>query len=395
MSPLRVEVLRLVLPACHRRNTAPVRCVWRLPSGDWHSAEYGEMSAIAGRYLPRRVELCLHPADSPLTEVALPPLPPGRLRPAVSGAIELLTQASPERLAIGYGTRSATGMVPLAWSACETPAYWASELARHGLRVDAVYPLPAFLPEPPQEMVSTMLLDDWMAVRTGPGTGALLPLPAGSSAPERLAIHLNVDHSACHWLNPAIAEHWSGTRWDWSLPVTGHRPEGTPPGWLRPALLWGSAATAVWLLGLTLYAGRLEQDGMALKRQMVAEVKAAFPQVPVVLNPLQQARQLSEARKSGNAAVEEGDFAALLRACAPLLTQSAGQVASLAYQHGQLQLRWREGSVLKASELETLQAQARERGLLVEPDDGGVRFRVAPRDPNRTAAPPAGETRHD
>ncbi|MFT4173113.1 MAG: type II secretion system protein GspL [Rhodocyclaceae bacterium] len=387
MSAMRVDLLRVMLPPALAQPPQPLRCAARLPDGAWHADALPDADALAARYRPKRLEVCSHPADTAMTEVELPPLPSNKLRLAVHGAVELLALSTPEHLAIGFGSRRG-GKVPLAWIAATHLDHMQSALSRCGLRVDAIYPPSAFLPSPGDAEQDTTahaaLIDDWIVLRTGVDRGGHCPVADGHDAAaqdKRLRTDLPPS-CALQWHDETTM--WSGTGWPWTM-------AGTPTTrrearWLRPALGWGMAAIFVWLAGLNLYAYRVESEGLALRRSMVAQVKAAFPKVPVVLNPLQQARQLRDARKAGNTPVVSSDFEALINASTALLAQSNGQVERLTYRDGALEFQWREGAALTAAELETLRAQAAERGLLIEPQDNGLRLHGAP--PADAAPPP-------
>ena len=148
---------------------------------------------------------------------------------------------------------------------------------------------------------------------------------------------------------------------------------------LRPAALWGCMAALVWTAGLQVHAHRLATQGQALKREMAARVKAAFPELPVVVNPVQQARQQKEAR-AGQApqAAVGGDYAGLSRAAVGLLAQlPAGQVQALHYTAGELRIRWREGAAPNTEAPRVLQAQTRWRRLSAAPEAGALRITPA------------------
>jgi hypothetical protein len=74
----------------------------------------------------------------------------------------------------------------------------------------------------------------------------------------------------------------------WSGPVPGclHARLGQAPsgGWGR-ALACVALAAAIWTTGLNLYAARQADEGQRLKALMSQQVRQAFPEVPVVLNP--------------------------------------------------------------------------------------------------------------
>jgi len=390
----RVDLLRLLLPSAQSKKASPVRCAWRTPQGAWHSAIFQDLTAIASRYQPRRIEVCPHPADVSMTEIELPPLSAKRQRIAVLGAVEMMALASPKSLALGFGPRSDKGTVPVAWMSATTLSMGLRELQDHGLSVHAVFPPSAFLPNPrdkawPEGTAGAMLIDDWVVVRTGASEGVLHPVPAGQADLAQIEARLRPplsDSLQLHWLQFAEAvkpEHsqepgpWTGTGWKWTISKGENAAHGRDLPWLRPAIGWTAVTVAVCLLGLNLHAAQVAAQGQALTRQMAAQVKAAFPEVSVVLNPLQQARQLHDARKAGASSVASADFAALTRACAALLTRAQGQVQHLNFRDGQLHIRWREGATLSPEEMKALQAQAQERGLAVQFDDSGLRVQLA------------------
>ncbi|MCS5517246.1 hypothetical protein NWF32_27125 [Pseudomonas qingdaonensis] len=55
----------------------------------------------------------------------------------------------------------------------------------------------------------------------------------------------------------------------------------------------------IWTLGLNLYAARLADTGQQLRQHMHQQVRAAYPQLQVILNPLQQVRQQLAAGDNG------------------------------------------------------------------------------------------------
>lgn len=106
-----------------------------------------------------------------------------------------------------------------------------------------------------------------------------------------------------------------------------------PMAWGRTLGIW-AAATLVWCLGLNLYAVHLAREGEALRTRMVTQVRMAFPQLPVVLNPLQQARQQLQGGQGSAAA----GLTALLEGAGQVMPFLAGNVEAMDYQDGQLRI---------------------------------------------------------
>lgn len=388
---IKVDLLRLMLPFIHAQAPAGIRCAWRMPDGSWLSACHASLDEVAARYGPKRLEVCPHPADVSMAEAELPPLSGGKLRSAVLGAVELLALASPEKLTVGYGSRSDNGTVPLAWMASAHWAQWHSQLEHHGLRVDAVFPPPAFLPLTDDAArngtVTVSLIDDWLVVRTGINAGMLHPVSVRgldlSLLENRLRTVIPIVSQFQWHLLPAMeapgeAGACSGTGWIWTFPLGRSTSAAPANDWLRPALTWGAAAAMVWVVGLNMHAARVAAEGKELKREMAAQVKAAYPEISVVLNPLQQARQMHDAR-NGDAGqiIASDDFAALLRASVTLLTQASAQTERMDYHGNELRMHWRDGAMLNAREVETLMTQAEARGLTIKSDEDVLRIRAA------------------
>ncbi|WP_162988089.1 type II secretion system protein GspL [Alcaligenes aquatilis] len=391
MTAVKVDLLRIVLAPSQADKSAPVQCGWRLTDGSWYSEQLENLAEIAGRFQIKRLEVFPHPVDISMTEIDLPPLSGRKLRSAVYGAVELLALASPLSLTIGFGQRNDVGKVPIAWMANAQIARQLERLVQHGLRVDAVLPPSALLPVPDSSeqdgAVSAAIIDDWVVVRAGNNFGGLLPVPVCSRDTSKLEARIRAivpEAAQVEWHHDgnAIAvagsepTMWSGTGWRWELPLAESSLRKRGANWQRPAMAWGVVVALVWLVGLNLYAHRVEDDGQALKRAMAAQVKSAFPELSVVLNPLQQARQLRDARQAGLGSVVSDDFVTMVRGATLLLAQANGQVERLEYRNGQLQIAWRDGAMLKSSELETLQTTASERGIAVETDSSGLRLRV-------------------
>jgi general secretion pathway protein L len=407
---IQVTLLRIALPPCGLvdGSMGPAVVSWRTPDDEWHGEQVPHLADLAGRFAATRVEISPHPSDLAMTEVEMPALPAKRRREAVLGAIELMTLDGVERLAVGFGPRGAQGGVPVGWMARDVLDEALRQLRGAGLTVDAVLPPPAFLPAF-ESMSTAVRVGDWVILRTGTAQGLLVPLPGRRPregepivmepvaiepvvidhvAIEQVAIEQagieqalrarHPDLGAIQWVHGNEAS--SGAGWPWSLSLAADREAGITRRWAAPALAWTATALAIGVVGLNLQAQRLAAEGRALSRQMSADVKAAFPEVQVVLNPLQQARQMRDARKAGGAGTgaTAPDVAAMLRSTAALLTQAQGQVQGIDARDGQLQVRWRDGAAFGQEELRVLQARAQQAGLTVEPDGHGLRIQVAP-----------------
>ncbi|MGF6347162.1 type II secretion system protein GspL [Variovorax sp. W2I14] len=379
----KVDLLRLRL-APWRNDGAPdaVACGWRDADGTWRDGSTLALEEIAARFRAKRIEACLHPGDVPTASFALPPLSGRRMRAAVMGAIEPCALRPLETLVTGFGVRASDGTVPAAWVGRDVVDGWSALLLRHGLAVRELHLPAAFLPLPNAGWTACQI-DRWLVVRTGREHGFTHWLPEGMDREAGIAAHAGGDAAlpAVRWIErdgQDAAAQWTGEGWRWSLPVGSSEAGNSGVAALAaPAVAWGAIAAAVWLIGLNVYASQLAAQGQTLKRQMAARVKAAFPDVPVVVNAVQQARQQKEALAAGAPQAAKDDYAGLSRAATRLLAQApAGQVQGLRYAEGALHIRWRDGAAPDAEALRTLQVQAREQGLAVEGDAATLHMKV-------------------
>lgn len=395
----RTTLLRLILPALHQLETRGGTVAWRSPPHGWGEAPYERLDDVAGRWPARRLEVALHPDDVSLTELQMPALPPRQMQAAVMGEVELLALDSPESRIVGHGPRNAHGRVPVAWVSRAAVTQMVLTLRQKGLIVSAIVPPHLFLEAPAAEpdaagTALALRMDGWAVLRTGPHEGQLLPLPvegvAADQVDERLQAALP-EGMRIRWL-PGLSEargpmpeRWSGEA-TWSLPPGVGPSAAETRDWTQAVVGWSAALVVVWAAGLHLQARQMAQEGQALRHQMAARLKQTFPEVTVVLNPLQQARQLREAQRVAGGMTVGAEGPSLLRAAAQVLTQAQAQVQQLTLDGGELRVRWRVGHSLSPVELQGLQARARERGLQLLPDAQGVRLRADPV-PSQTAVP--------
>lgn len=293
------------------------------------------LPALAATLRGAPLELRLHPEDSLLAQVALPPLPAPRLAAAAACALDGLALEGRDALHLAHGPREADGQVQLAWLA--RPALARLQRLLAGVRFRLV-PAPFFLPLPPPGQVSAQCLDGHLVARSGPDYGWVHPLPA-------LALAEQPDPTRWHWLGPGgpegvaalpVEAAWQGPAGTLDLAAGAAPRHAGTARWGR-ALGCCALAALVWTLGLNLYAAQLAEQGQALRRQMNERVRQAFPQLPVVLNPLQQARQQRDARLAGQAPGADG-FDSLLRQAGLALALPAGSLEGLDYANGALHL---------------------------------------------------------
>jgi len=296
----------------------------------------------------RIVEMVLHPSDSLLAEFEFPPLSMARLSSAVRCAVEPLILGGSQTVHIAHGPRTESGWVAMGWVECERLGGLFRLLARYRLKIRGLYAAPFFLPADGSRW-SACLWDGYLVVRTGIEAGWVHPLPEvalaqlddppagidllwlGDAPLERpeLADRAPGAAAALRWTGPAPSWGWQGGNG-----VSAEEARG----WGRPVACC-AIALLVWVSGLNLHASRLEGQGKALQAQMTMRVQQVFPEIPVVLNPLQQARQQRDVRLAGgDQAAVATDFGRLVQATAEAMPFIAGSVKELTFDDSALRL---------------------------------------------------------
>ncbi|MBK5374890.1 type II secretion system protein GspL [Pseudomonas sp. TH43] len=287
------------------------------------------------------LECFLHPVDSVLTSLPLPPLSAVKIAAAVACAAQALILGGSAHMHVAHSARDGNGQVYLAWLPKAVLARFGELLNLHHLKLRGLYPAPFALPVPPTGQISASVLDEQLLLRLSSEQASVEPL-----VQERLEVLL-ANGSAVQWIGddtPAAVleqrpadQRWSGAAPGWGLHGGVGKPAGPTPGWGRAAICC-ALAVAVWVFGLNLYAAREASQGQQLKAQMSQRVKQAFPELPVILNPLQQARQQLAARQSGAATDTHDGFAYLVQHAASTMSFMAGTVQRLTFDQGRLQL---------------------------------------------------------
>ncbi|MFB4251052.1 type II secretion system protein GspL [Pseudomonas idahonensis] len=293
--------------------------------------------AQGGKPVP--VECFLHPLDSLLTHIELPQLPAARIKAAVDCAAQALILGPSEQMHVAHGARDAQGQVALSWLPKTALQALGRLLAQAGLKLQGLYPAPYALPVPPPGQANLCLLDGQLLLRQSSGQGSVQPLV------EETLEQLRASGCEVGWIGDAAPpvcqllpgeQRWSGPLPGWGLHAGAVAGGVKVQGWGR-ALGCCALAVLVWVVGLNLYAAREAEQGQRLKAQMSQRVKQVFPQLPVVLNPLQQARQQLAAQQSG-AADPTQVFSRLLQQAGSAMPFMVGSVQSLSFAEDRLQL---------------------------------------------------------
>lgn len=337
------------------------------PAGSWQDGGQASLREIATAHPRARIEACLHPESCSLARATMPPLPEKRRRIAVLGEIESLALGDVGQLAVAYGPREADGGVPLAWLPRQDLEQAMAQLRAIGLKIAALYPAPFFLPVL-SDGPAWVVRDGWRITRSGPDSGLVAftgESESGFELESGFGGELNGNGNG-------QCERWSGPAPSWSLPLDSAAAPAGQGGrrwaWAGGAL---AAAVLVWVVGLNLHAQRLASHGQALQAHMRARVQATFPELPVVVNPLQQARQQRDARQAGASDTGEPGFSRMVRAVLTHLEGLDGQVQALRYRDGQLSVELRGGTPPSPADAAAVAERVREAGLTVHASPHG------------------------
>lgn len=334
--------LRVALPALeHLSAESLVQFAWLDRAGQASREGQGSLAQLGLAHKALALECFLHPQDSLLTSLELPLLPTAKVAAAVNCAAQALILGPLQEMHVAHGPRESNGLVQIAWLPKVRLAHLGRVLAQVQLKVRGLYPAPYALALPPPGRLTVALAAEHLLLRHSLQQGAVHPL--GQQALQDLL----ASGAELQWVGegaPATAQalgtaqRWSGAAPTWGLHGGLDAPRVGAAGWGR-ALACGALAVAIWALGLNLYAARQAEEGQRLKAQMSQRVKQAFPELPVILNPLQQARQQLAARQSGTAADPGQRFASLLQLAGKAMPFMVGGVQQLEFEQGRLHLR--------------------------------------------------------
>lgn len=268
------------------------------------------------------VWVILAPGDAVAASVQLPPLTGRQLEAAVANSVEPMTLSEVADLCIGFGPRSPDGKVPVAWAGRRAIASLWQRLGQMGLDVGGIVPHELVIPQ-----------DD-------PHPTHILRLPVGP-----------------RWLGPLPS---------WSLARDDVRPAAQLRHWRKP-LLWLVAAAVLWGVGLQIHAWQLKQETRALRTQIDRSVRQAFPNIPVIIDPVRQAQQQRDSLRLAQGVARDDDFIPMAAAAARVMPFTDKQVRAMLFEDGQLTLTLAEGFEAPANATAMQQAASVE-SLLIEKD---------------------------
>ncbi|MFW9078668.1 type II secretion system protein GspL [Pseudomonas sp. P2757] len=366
MSQLRVSLP----PLAQLSLDSQLNCVWLD-----RQSQFVRQESKSLEQLPKQSALVcfLHPADSLLASIELPPLPANKVVAAVQCAAQALMLGDSADMHIAHGPRGETGQVQMAWLQKKDLQHLGHLLRETGLSLKGLYPAAYSLPV--IEGGVGCLHDDHLLLRESVHVAQVQPL-----IDDDWQMQTGLP---AHWIGDpapqtgqsllADSQRWAGPLPGWGLHGGIQQQHQEHRGWGR-AIGCCALALAVWVIGLNLYAAREAGQGQQLKAQMSQRVKQAFPQIPVILNPLQQARQQIAAQKQGAADEPGQDFNRLVLQAGIGMPFMAGSVQRLIFADGALQLSLLAEARRGDKEWQNTLAQA---GISVSANDDGWTLRPA------------------
>lgn len=285
-------------------------------------------AALGASFAQTRSEAVLHPDDAIAATVQVPAVPQARFGEAVRSALEPLVLSQLDDLAIGHSTRAPDGSVIVAWAAREPLRRAWLLLSTHGLRLHAI----------------------------------IAPQTLAPKTDEPLS-----DPTDPRWRAPA-------PKWSLALPQLAP----TRPSRWRSAWCWTALASLVWIAGLNVYASQLRREAAALQTAMHTQVREAFPELPVIMDPLRQAQQGLDALRASAGAASAADFLSLARAAAQILPFAADNVANVRFADQALTLQFSQTGKdsQHLTDTPTLLQQAAAAGIRLERTDQDTTWRI-------------------
>ncbi|CAM3223363.1 general secretion pathway protein L [Pseudomonas gessardii] len=353
--------LRIALPPLAQLSAESlVHYAWLDRAGQVSRQGQASLGQLAQPRKSLAAECFLHPRDSLLSSLELPQLPPAKVAAAVACAAQALILGPVAQMQVVHSPRQSNGQVQVGWLPTAGLEQLQRVLAQVPISLRGLYPAPYALPVPPAGHLSVACVDGHLLLRQSLHQSALHPL-----GPQALA-ELVQAGAQLHQVDEHTPARWQGVVPAWGL--HGRLKRASSGGWGR-ALGLSALAVAVWTLGLNLYAARQVDEGQQLKARMIAQVKQAFPHLPVILNPLQQARQQLAAGQGATA--DPGQrFSSLLQLAGNHLPFMVGSVQALAFDQGRLHLELLPDSRSPAAPGEW-QAALTEAGFAATRDEHG------------------------
>lgn len=333
------------------------------------------------------IELVLHGLDCVLLDVRPPRIEGAKLAGALPGLVEERLATDVDHAHVVVGARDPSGGANAAVVDRALFARAIERFTRARRRVVSVTPRPLALPVR-HDRWRVRLDDDHGSVRTGPGSGVGFGTD-GSGAEPPLELRLLLAQTPHRPGTIEVEGRCDVAAWTaaFGVPVMAIGPDGEAPPVVLELLQYGFAPgiadAAAWrttallaaLLvtvsvgGLNAHAWTLHRQEQALRERMATAVRATFPEVPVVLDPVAQMRRLVADRRP---AAGGGEFLALARSVARMVRPDS--IQTLDYRDGALRVTFRSDAAAPEAERTALIGAAAGMGLTSVIDGDAVRI---------------------
>jgi general secretion pathway protein L len=334
--------------------------------------------------LPRlaRVELIVAAPDVLLIDVALPKLSGARLRAALPGLVEPMLLGDIEQAFVVAGRPDGAGRATLAVLDRALLRRALQLFARLGIVPVSATPEPlALAVEPGQWRLrvgtgyGTLRMGERLGLACSHAGGADPPVElrlaveqAGAARPEAIDVEGECDSTS--WtaalgvkVNEATPERGRAAPVTLELLQYEFAPRMADwRAWRLPAAL-AAALVLAWVAALNVDALLKLREERQLRDQMSATFRAAFPRVPVVLDPLAQMRRGLADMRSGAGTGDAGDFLPLAASFAQAAQVDAESVRQVEYRDRALQVRFEPRAVDSAAKRDALVARLTKSGL--------------------------------
>jgi general secretion pathway protein L len=338
-------------------------------------------------------------ADVAWHRVTLPKAPAARMRAALVGVLEDALLDEPETVHLATAPQAVGGQP--AWIAAVHKPWLQAELAaleRAQVFVDRVVPS-AWPDEPatghfaeadeaaPGDMMLTWAHANGVVTLRLKGTLARSLLPPDAASKARFSATPAVAAPAERWLGAPVAvmspgerallasrSLWNLRQFDLAATAKGTRAltdlwrRLRSPGW-RPVRIGVAALVAAQVIGLNVWAWRQSAVIDAKREQMVALLRATFPQVRAVLDAPAQMQREIDALRAAAGRPAEADLEPLLTAAAAAWPEGRGAVDTLRFEPGRLTLSsvgW------SPEQIEQFRSELQRAGWQVEAQDGRI-----------------------
>jgi general secretion pathway protein L len=311
--------------------------------------------------LPRlaRTELVVAAPDVLLLDTALPRLSGARRRAALPALAEPLLIGDAEQSFIVSGGPDAAGRSTLAVLDRALFRRALELLKRAGLKPASATPEPLALAANGGRwrlrlgsMYSVLRMGERLGIACSVPTDAAPPAElrlaldqAGTARPEAIEVEGEFDTAA--WSEalgvavvaaPPDASHAAPValellQYEFAPGMADWR------AWRVPAAL-AAALVLTWIAGLNIDAWLKLREERGLRAQMQAAFREAFPQVPVVLDPLEQMRRGVAGLRAGAGTGDAGDFIPLAASVSRVLQPAADAVRGIEYRDRALRVRF-------------------------------------------------------